>query len=310
MTTKEEDFIEDVIVANSHSYLMMFTNLGKVYMRKVYRIPEAGRNAKGTNIVNILELEEGEHLTAVITVDDFKEGEYLTMVTRRGVIKRTLLKEYEYQRKNGKRALTLDEGDQLLYVRHTFGDCQLLLATKEGNAVRFDENNVRSMGRTARGVKGITLRGDDEVIGVAVVDENKTLLTLTENGFGKRSSFEDFREMKNRGGKGVTCQNITEKTGKLAAIASVSEGDDIMIIADDGTIIRTPVSGINQYSRTATGVIIMRPKDGAHIATFATLPSEEQIEEEAILAAARDQEEARQSAMQERATLDEEEGVE
>ena len=310
MTTKEEDFIEDVIVANSHSYLMMFTNLGKVYMRKVYRIPEAGRNAKGTNIVNILELEEGEHLTAVITVDEFKEGEYLTMVTRRGVIKRTLLKEYEYQRKNGKRALTLDEGDHLLYVRHTYGDCQLLLATRDGNAVRFDENNVRSMGRTARGVKGITLRPEDEVIGVAVVDDSKTLLTLTENGFGKRTPFDDFREMKNRGGKGVTCQHITPKTGKLAAIASVSEGDDIMIIADDGTIIRTPVSGINQYSRTATGVIIMRPKDGATIATFATLPSEEQIEEEATLAAARDQEEAKQNAMQERESLDDEDGVE
>ncbi len=310
MTTKEEDFIEDVIVANSHSYLMMFTNLGKVYMRKVYRIPEAGRNAKGTNIVNILELEEGEHLTAVITVDEFKEGEYLTMVTRRGVIKRTLLKEYEYQRKNGKRALTLDEGDHLLYVRHTYGDCQLLLATREGNAVRFDENNVRSMGRTARGVKGITLRPEDEVIGVAVVDDSKTLLTLTENGFGKRTPFDDFREMKNRGGKGVTCQHITPKTGKLAAIASVSEGDDIMIIADDGTIIRTPVSGINQYSRTATGVIIMRPKDGATIATFATLPSEEQIEEEATLAAARDQEEAKQNAMRERESLDDEDGVE
>ncbi len=306
MTTKEEDFIEDVIVANSHSYLMMFTNLGKVYMRKVYRIPEAGRNAKGTNIVNILDLEEGEHLTAVIAVDEFKDGEYLTMVTRRGIIKRTLIKEYEYQRKNGKRALSLDEGDHLLFVRHTYGDCQLLLATRDGNAVRFDEGNVRSMGRIARGVKGITLRGDDEVIGVSVVEEGKTLLTLTENGFGKRTPYEDFREMKNRGGKGVCCQHITDKTGRLAAIASVSEGDDIMIIASDGTIIRTPVDGINQYSRTATGVIIMRPKDGASIVTFATLPSEEQIEKQAEEGVQKDIEQEKISLMEERGTLDDE----
>ena len=304
MTTKEEDFIEDVIVANSHANLMMFTNLGKVYMRKVYRIPEAGRNAKGTNIVNILDLEAGEHLTAVIPVTEFKDGEYLTMVTRRGIIKRTLLKEYEYQRKNGKRAINLDEGDHLLYVRHTQGDCQLLLATREGNAVRFDEASARAMGRTARGVKGITLRENDEVIGVAVVDTEKTLLTLTENGFGKRTTFEDFREMKHRGGKGVCCQNITAKTGKLAAIASVAEEDDIMIISSDGTIIRTPVSDINQYSRTATGVIIMRLKDGANIVTFATLPREEKIEEEAEKAAALDHEQEKANAMQERASFD------
>ncbi len=310
MTTKEEDFIEDVIVANSHANLMMFTNFGKVYMKKVYRIPEAGRNAKGTNIVNILDLEPGEHLTTVIPVEEFKDGEYLVMVTRHGVIKRTLIKEYEYQRRSGKKALNLDEGDHLLFVRRTQGDSQLLLATKNGNAVRFDENNVRSMGRTARGVKGITLKKDDEVIGVAVVEEGKNLLTLTENGFGKQTSFDDFREMKNRGGMGVCCQHITDKTGCLAAVASVKCGDDIMIIANDGTIIRTPVDGINQYSRTATGVIIMRPKDGAKIVTFATLPSEAEIEKEAEIAAQKDLETEKAAAMQERGSIDDEDGEE
>lgn len=284
MTTKEEDFVENMIVANSHAYLLMFTNLGKVYAKKVYRIPEAGRNAKGTNIVNILELAEGEKLTAVIPITEFAEGEYLTMVTRQGVIKRTLLKDFEFQRKSGKIAVTLDEGDELLYVRHTVGDGQLILATHDGQAVRFSEESVRSMGRTARGVRGIRLSEGDFVIGVAVVTPEKKLLTLTEKGYGKRTDFDDFRVMLHRGGMGVTCQNLTEKTGKLASIAAVSEDDDIMIITSDGTIIRTPAKDINCYSRTATGVIVMRPKEGSLIYNFTCLPSEEQIEAEAEVA--------------------------
>ena len=299
MTTKEEDFVENVVVANSHAQLMMFTNLGKVYMRKVYRIPEAGRNAKGTNIVNILELAEGEKLTAVIAVEEFREGEYLTMVTKQGVIKRTLLKEYEYQRRNGKIALNLDEGDELLYVRHTTGDCELVIATHNGYAVRFEEGNARAMGRTARGVRAITLGKDDFVIGVAVVDDTKKLVTITENGYGKRSDFEEFRTMLHRGGKGVCCQNLTEKTGKLASIATVSEDDDIMIITNDGTIIRTPAKQINCYSRTATGVIVMRPKEGSLIYNFTCLPSEQEIEQEAEEGMKQDAEQERQEAMSE-----------
>ena len=299
MTTKEEDFVENVVVANSHAQLMMFTNLGKVYMRKVYRIPEAGRNAKGTNIVNILELAEGEKLTAVIAVEEFREGEYLTMVTKQGVIKRTLLTEYEYQRRNGKIALNLDEGDELLYVRHTTGDCELVIATHNGYAVRFEEGNARAMGRTARGVRAITLGKDDFVIGVAVVDDTKKLVTITENGYGKRSDFEEFRTMLHRGGKGVCCQNITEKTGKLASIATVSEEDDIMIITNDGTIIRTPAKQINCYSRTATGVIVMRPKEGSLIYNFTCLPSEKEIEQEAEEGLKQDAEQERQEAMSE-----------
>ena len=278
MTTKDDDFVEDVIVANSHSNLLFFTNKGRVYCKKAYHIPEAGRTAKGTNLVNIIQLMDGEIVTAIIPITEFKEGEYLTMVTKRGIIKRTLLSQFEYQRKGGKIAINLDENDELIFVRHTTGQESLIIATREGNAVRFDENNVRAMGRTAHGVKGITLMGDDYVVGVAVVDDDKSLLTLTENGIGKRTLFSDFRQMKNRGGKGVTCQKINDKTGKLASIITVSEDDDIMLITNEGTIIRTSVSGINVYSRTATGVIIMRLSGDSYINNVARLEKSEDIE--------------------------------
>ena len=269
MGTKEEDFIEQVIVMNSHDYLMLFTNRGRVHTRKAYQIPEAGRTARGSNIVNILDLEAGEKITAVIAIAGFAEEEYLTMVTRRGVIKRTLLTEYEYQRKGGKIALSLDEGDELVFVMHTHGDRDVILATASGNAVRFSEETVRVMGRTARGVRGISLRDDDSVAGVAIVDESKSLITITEGGYGKRTPFADFRAMRTRGGFGVICHNVTEKTGRLAGIAAVDESDDVMMITDTGTIIRTPVSDIPVYSRSAAGVIVMRLADGAKLVNFA-----------------------------------------
>ncbi len=280
MSTKEEDFIEKVIAVNSHSYLMMFTNTGKVQMRKAYMIPEAGRTAKGQNLVNILELTEGEKITACISVDAFDDESYLTMVTRNGVIKRTLLSEYEYQRKGGKIALNLDEGDELVFVVATHGECDLLLATAQGQAVRFSESNVRAMGRTARGVRGIRLRGDDYVVGVCVVEEDKDLLCITENGYGKRSPFEDFRLMKNRGGYGVTCYNLTEKSGTLVGIAAVSDEDDLMMITDSGTIIRTPANGVSTRSRSAGGVIVMRLGEGQKLVNFTTTPHSEENEDE------------------------------
>ena len=280
MTTKEDDFVEDVIVSNSHAHLMFFTNKGRVYSKKAYRIPEAGRTAKGTNLVNIIELGEGEYVTAIIPITEFREGEYLTMITKLGIIKRTLLSEFEYQRRSGKIAINLDEGDELIFVRHTNGSESLILATGNGLAVRFDENNVRCMGRGARGVKGITLVGDDTVVGVCVVDESKTMLTVTEGGMGKRTSFDDFREMKHRGGKGVCCHKINEKTGKLSSVVTVSEDDDVMLITNEGTIIRTSVDKINVYSRTAAGVIIMRLAEGSVINNVARLEKEEEIEAE------------------------------
>ena len=280
MSTKEEDFIEKVIAVNSHSYLMMFTNTGKVHMRKAYQIPEAGRTAKGSNLVNILELGEGEKVTAVISIDSFGDGEYLTMITKNGIVKRTLLSEYENQRKGGKRALSLDDGDELLFVMKTHGDSDIIIATHEGSAVRFSEANVRPMGRTARGVRGMSMRGDDRVNGAALVVEGKKLITITENGFGKRTDFDDFRSMKNRGGVGVVCHNINEKTGKLAGINTVGDDDDIMMITNSGTIIRTPVKDIPTYARGATGVIVMRLSEGQNIVNFTKVASAEEEEEE------------------------------
>ena len=281
MTTKEDDFVENVLVVNSHSHLLFFTSKGRVYAKKAYRIPEAGRTAKGTNLVNIIELQEGEHVTAIISVNEFVDGEFLTMVTKRGIIKRTLLSEFEYQRRGGKIAITLDDDDELIFVRHTTGNESLVIATREGNAVRFDENNVRCMGRGAHGVRGIRLEGDDYVVGVAVVDETKKLLTITERGMGKRSEFEDFRLMKNRGGRGVLAHKISEKSGKLAAIITVADDDDIMIITNEGTIIRTPVSNISVYSRTAGGVIVMRLSEGSYINNITRIEKESEIEEKA-----------------------------
>ncbi|MBE6637877.1 MAG: DNA gyrase subunit A [Ruminococcaceae bacterium] len=279
MTTKEEDFVENVIAVNSHSYLMLFTNLGKVQMIKAYQIPEAGRTAKGTNIVNILELEEGEKITAMLSVADFDmeddKEEYLLFVTKQGTVKRTQLCEFAYKRKGGKRALTLDEGDELIYVRHTTGSDQVIIATEAGFACRFDENDARVMGRSARGVRGIRLTEGDVVAGVALVDETKQLVTITKKGYGKRCDFADFA-CHNRGGKGVCCHNISDKTGLLAGIAAVEENEDLMIVTNDGNVIRVPVSDVPTYGRTAGGVIVMRMAEENEIVNFAVVESEKE----------------------------------
>ena len=275
MTTKEEDFIEMVNVVHSHSYLMLFTNSGKVFMRKAYQIPEASRTAKGTNIVNVLEIESGEKITAMISIPEFTEDAYLTMVTRNGVIKRTALAEYEYQRKGGKRALTLDEGDELVFVMCSNGESDVVLATHDGSAARFKESDVRPIGRTARGVRGVRLREGDYVVGAVMVDDSKKLITITENGYGKRTDFEEFR-VKGRGGLGVTCHNLTDKTGKLCGIAAVDDNDDLMMITNTGTIIRIPVASVNTYSRAASGVIVMRLAEGQSVVNFTKVAHEDE----------------------------------
>ena len=281
MATKEEDYVEDVIAANSHALLMFFTNTGKVHTRKTYQIPEAGRTAKGSNIVNILELEAGEKVTAIISVPGFSDREYLFMVTKRGIVKKTLLSEFEYQRKGGKIALTLDDGDELVYVKHTSGNDDIIIATHDGLSARFGEEDVRPMGRGARGVKGMTLSDGDYIVGCAVISEDKALLTITEGGFGKRCEFDNF-SAHNRGVKGVMCHGISERTGKLAGIAAVGESDDIMMITNDGTIIRTPVSGIPFYGRSAGGVIVMRLSEGSSLVNFARLENDEELEAEGM----------------------------
>ncbi len=273
MSTKEEDFVETVVACHSHSYLMMFTNKGKVQVKKAYQIPEAGRTAKGTNIVNILELDEGEKVTALLSIPEFVAGEYLTMVTKNGVIKRTDLSEYEYQRKGGKKALNLDEDDELVFVAHTTGENEVIIATYNGYAARFHESAARVMGRTARGVRGIKLTAGDYVKAVAIVEEGKKLVSITEKGFGKRCEYDDF-SAHNRGTKGVCCHKLSTKTGKLCGIASVAEDEDIMMITSEGTMIRIAAADIPVYSRTAGGVIVMRTGADTHIVNFAKVAKE------------------------------------
>ena len=230
---------------------------------------------------HVLELAEGEKITAMISIHEFAEGEYLTMVTKQGIIKRTLLTEYAYHRKGGKIALALKEGDELVFVTHTYGyPTDLMIATKQGSAVRFtvDDESVRPMGRTAAGVRGIKLRGDDYVVGVATVTEGKSLITITENGYGKRTDFDDFRQMKHRGGHGVTCHALSDKTGLLSGINIVDDNDDVMIITDAGTMIRTSAANIPTYSRSAGGVRVMRLAEGQKIVNFTKLARQDEIE--------------------------------
>ena len=278
MSTREEDDVSDVVAVDSHSYLMMFTNLGKVQVIKAYQIPECSRMAKGTNLVNILELSEGEKVTAMLSVSDFEmeedKEEYLLFVTANGTVKRTLLSEFAIRRKGGKRALVLDEGDELVYVRHTSGKDKILLATKDGMAVCFDENDARVMGRTARGVRGIRLEDGDRVVGVALVEEGKKLLTVTEQGFGKRSEFREF-SVHNRGGKGVRCHNLSDKTGRLVGVLSVEEEADLLLVSKEGVIIRVSVSDIPVYSRSAGGVIVMRMSGDNKVVNCTVVKKEE-----------------------------------
>ena len=278
MTTKEEDFVEQVIAVDTHSHLMLFTNAGKVYTIKAYRVPEAGRTAKGSNIVNLLEMGEDEKITAMISVPDFDENEYLLFVTKNGTVKRTSLAEFAIQRKGGKIALSLDEGDELVYVRHTTGSDHVIIATRGGNAIRFDEQDARPMGRTARGVRGIKLEDGDSVAGVTLVDDAKTLVTVTERGFGKRTAFDEFT-CHNRGGKGVICHNISDRTGALAGIATVSEDDDLMMITSTGTMIRVNAGDLSQYGRSAAGVIVMRLDEDSYVVNFAKVENQDEDED-------------------------------
>lgn len=280
MTTKEEDVVDDVHIVPSHAFLLMFTNLGRVYVRKAYQIPEAGRTAKGTSVVNVLELSDGEKVTAIIDLPAFNDNEYLMMATRNGVIKRVAVKEFEYQRRGGKIAVDLDEGDSLDFVVKTCGEDEVVLASHNGQAIRFREDQARVMGRGARGVRGMTLADGDYITGAAVVKEDCMLLSITENGFGKLTPFEEY-STHGRGGKGIVCHAITEKTGLLCGIAAVSMEDDVMMITNEGTMIRTPVSDIRVCGRPSQGVIVMRTTDGAHVVNFAAVKDEEQAARDA-----------------------------
>ena len=275
LTTKEEDFVEELITASTHSYLMFFTTLGRVHKIKGYEIPESSRQAKGMNVVNLLALQDGEKVTAIIPVNELEEDKYFNMITRKGVTKRCKMTDFKNIRKTGLNAVELDEGDTLVSVRLTDGNQSILVAANTGLTIRYDENDARVMGRNARGVRAIRLEEGEYVVGAVAVDDGDTILTITENGYGKRSLVEDYRPQ-TRGGKGIIGQNVTEKTGQLAGIRKVSETDDLIVISSDGNIIRTKLEDIPVYGRASNGVRIMRFNDGVKVMNIATIAQNEE----------------------------------
>ena len=259
---------------------MMFSNLGKVFVKKAYELPEASRTSKGTNLINIVELAPDEQITAYVPLESLTdENLYLTMVTKNGVIKRTSLDLYKNIRRAGLIAINLDEGDELLYVLKTDGNCSMLLATHNGLSVYFDENDARPLGRGARGVRAITLAENDFVVGAVACakDETRTVLTITENGLGKRTGLAEF-SLHNRGGKGMKCHNLNDRTGLLNGIALVNDEDDVMLITNTGTIIRTHVDEISLIGRTASGVRVMRTGNDVKITGFTVVEKSDEDE--------------------------------
>ena len=281
MATREEDYVETVFTASTHDYILFFTSFGRVYRKKGYQIPEAGRAARGTNIVNILPVEPGEKVSAMLHVREFGDM-YIFMVTRSGTVKRLPLDAIKNIRKTGIRALSIAEDDELITVRLTDGKQNILIATHEGYAICFDENDVRPMGREAAGVRGIKLREGDYVVGAGRAGGGTALLSVTENGYGKRTELDEYlrgsdgeRQPQSRGGMGLKNYNCTEKTGFVADVKVVREDDDLLIVADDGTIIRTAASGVSVLGRATQGVRIMRPNPGAKVISVARTERED-----------------------------------
>ncbi len=264
LNTIEDDYIKQLFVTTNFNYIMFFTNKGKAYRIKGYRIPEAGRTARGTAIINLLELDKDEKISAVFPVKEFEEDVFLTMVTKKGQIKKTPLKDFKNIRKGGLIALSLGEEDELVVVQKTSSEDSVLVATKKGQGIMFDATDVRPMGRTARGVRAINLAEDDEVIGAAVPKNDEQILTATENGLGKRTQLEAFRAQR-RGGKGLKINKITEKTGNIIGVASVKEDDELLLITSQGVIIRIQVSQISSIGRNAQGVKLINVSDGVQV---------------------------------------------
>lgn len=281
MATREEDFVKQIFTASTHDTILFFTNKGKLYKLRGYEVPEAGRTARGTAIVNLLSLDAGEKISAVIPIQNFAEGKYLLMATKNGLIKKTALSEYNSGKRTGLQGITLKEDDELIAVRLTDGQDNVVLVTREGLCITFDEKDVRPIGRVSQGVIGIRLNDDDCVIGMeSVITGGKaTLLAITENGFGKRTELDEYR-VQIRGGKGVITYKITPKTGKLVGIRIASEDDDVMLITDTGTIIRINVKDISILGRATQGVTLMRTNDGGKVVSIETLTPD--IEEEEV----------------------------
>ena len=286
---KDEDYVKSLNIASTHDHMLFFTDAGRVHHRKGYQIPEAGRTARGTAIVNVLPLDPGESVTAMVITREFNDEEYLMMVTRKGTVKRIPFIALKTNRKGGIRAITLEEGDQLVNVIRTNGNDNILLATAQGMAICFNENDVRPMGRDAAGVRGILLTGDDFVVGAEKAEEGKTLLTVTVNGYGKRTELSEYlrtgpngeKIAQGRGGKGLKNYNITPKTGNVAGCRVVADNDDVMLIENGGVIIRIPASSINIYKRDVQGVIVMRIEEGNQVVSLERVENMEETEAEA-----------------------------
>ncbi|NMA90914.1 MAG: DNA gyrase subunit A, partial [Amphibacillus sp.] len=278
MSTHDDDFVEHLVTASTHDTILFFTNKGKVYRLKGYQIPEYGRAAKGLPVINILEIEKDEWVNTVISAPEFDEEKFLFFTTKYGISKRTSLNQFANIRRNGIIALTLRDEDELISVQLTDGSKDIMIATRNGYLIRFDEQQIRSMGRSAAGVKGISLRDDDEVVSMEIVEENDYILNVTENGYGKRTPESDYR-MINRGGKGVFTANVTDKTGSVVAVKSVNGDEDLMIMTDSGVLIRTPIEAISITGRNTQGVRLIRLQEDQRVATVACVEKEEEQED-------------------------------
>lgn len=270
LSTREEDFVERLFITSTHHYILFFTNKGRVYRLKAYQIHEAGRQAKGTAIVNLLELDSEEKVTAVIPIAEYNEGSYLIMATRNGHVKKTDLMEYDSIRRGGLAAVTLRENDELIDVRLTDGEKDIILVTRNGMSIRFQESDVRPLGRVSQGVRGISLDEGDYVVGMGTAKPDATLLVVTEKGFGKRTELDEYKTQ-TRAGKGILTYRVTDRTGQVAGIKLVNETDEIMLISSDGTIIRLEVSGISILGRATQGVTLMRMSNGNHVVSIARI---------------------------------------
>ena len=276
LSTRENDFVKHLFFTTTHHYIMFFTNKGKVYRLKGYEIPDASRIAKGTAIVNLLALDPGEKITAVIPIKEFKDDEYLVMATRNGVFKKTSLTEYDSSRKNGIVAINLAEDDELIGVSLTDGNQNIILGTHKGLAIKFNEADVRAIGRVSKGVKGISLKEDDYLIGMDIATDNAYVLSVTEKGYGKITK-TNLYPTQGRAGKGVLNYKLTKKTGALSGMCVIEkEKDDIMVISIDGTVIRIDTSGISQMGRSTSGVKVMTLDEDVNISTIAKVPSQDE----------------------------------
>ena len=275
MSTNEEDFVEQLLTITTHDYVLFFSNKGRVYRIKGYEIPEFSRQAKGIPIINLLPIEKDEYITTLLSISKEDDSKYITFVTKKGLVKRTNLSEFDSIRKSGKIAISLKENDELLSVNKTNGKNEIVIGASNGRLVRFNENEIRIMGRTASGVKGINISEDDICVSAEKVNDNSDILIITENGYGKRTKISEYR-LTHRGSKGVKALNVTEKNGSLVAVKNVNDDEDLMIITDSGIIIKIPIDQVSKMSRVTQGVRLINLKDNQKVTTISTTPQKEQ----------------------------------